>query len=205
MNRIILDGIIQDIKDAHTIGDIQYKKANLIVRNSNSKYSIINLQFKKFQCEVEDGQQIQIVGNIRSHSTKVSPDKNHVNIYVFTYFDEPYDEEKQLKNQFLVDGRICKIEPVRILENDKTNIHFILANNIITQNSKLNSYLPCIAWGKCANRLSKLNKNDNIVVQGELRSREYKKPLENGQFEFRVAHELLVTDFMMLDQYENNL
>lgn len=128
----------------------------------------------------------------------MSEDKNKVNIYVYTYFDVP-DENQQYDNVFVISGRICKLEPMRILENDKNNIHFILANNIITNGVKLNSYLPCIAWGKCAKQISKLKKNDNIIITGELRSREYKKPLEDNQFEIRVAHELLVTDFKVLN------
>ena len=48
MNKIILDGIICGIEDSHIINDIQYQKANLIVKNSNGKDSIITLQFKKF-------------------------------------------------------------------------------------------------------------------------------------------------------------
>ena len=66
------------------------------------------------------------------------------------------------------------------------------------ENIKLNSYLPCISWGKCAKDVSKLKKNDNIFIYGELRSREYKKPLQDGTFEIRVAHELLVTDFYVI-------
>ena len=118
---------------------------------------------------------------------------------MFTYFDFPEQEELQgFKNQFLIDGRICKVEPIRVLDNDKSLIHFTLANNIMAGGKKLNSYLPCIAWGQVAKRVEKLNKNDFIFAIGELKSREYKKPLDDGQFEIRVAHELLITDFKEL-------
>ena len=177
-NRIILDGIIWGIKDSHTIQDVQYQKANLTVKNSNGKDSVLNLQFKKFQCNCKENDEIQIVGNVRSYSEKINENKNKVSIYVYTYFDLPFEEEYDLKNNFIISGRICKLDEMRYLENDKNNIHFILANNIITENSKLNSYLPCIAWGNCAKKISKLNKNDNIIICGELRSREYKKKVK---------------------------
>lgn len=173
----------------------------MTVKNSNGKDSVLTIQFKKFQCEYEENDEIQLVGNVRSYSEKVSEDKNKVSIYVYTYFDLPTDEDQNLLlNKFFISGRICKIEPMRFLENNKNNIHFILANNIFTENSKLNSYLPCIAWGKCAKKLSECNKNDNIYITGELRSREYKKPIGDGKFEIRVAHELLVTDFYKAEQ-----
>ena len=133
------------------------------------------------------------MGNVRSHSEKISNDKNKVNIYVYTYFDEP--ETLDEINEFQISGRICKIEEMRYLENDKNNIHFIFANNIIKNDNKINSYLPCIAWGKCAKKISKIPKGKKILINGELRSREYKKPLPDGQFELRIAHELLVIGF----------
>ena len=204
MNQITLDGIIRDIQDSHVINDVQYQKAHFIVRNSNGKESILNLQFKKFQCNAKEGDHLSIIGNVRSYSQKISETKNHVTVYVFTNFDEaePTEENTPQPATFLVDGRTCKIEELRKLENDKVNIHFILANNIFQGTSKLNSYLPCIAWGKCAKEISKLQKNDNIVITGELRSREYKKPLGNGEFEIRMAHELVVTDFRKLQNEE---
>ena len=42
---------------------------------------------------------------------------------------------------------------------------------------KLNSYLPCIAWGNTAKLVSKLKVNDQIEIHGELHSREYTKTL----------------------------
>ena len=195
MNHVFLKGVIQDISYSHTIGDVEYYKSGIVVRNSNGKQSILNLQFKKFSCNVKEGDVVSLVGNIRSYSQKISEDKNKVNIYVFTYFDTPAEEYEGVENQVWLDGRICKIEPLRKLENGKCNIHFILANNIEQGNNKLNSYIPCIAWGKLAKKISELEKDSRIEVVGEIRSREYKKPLGNGEFEIRVAHELVIMDF----------
>lgn len=202
MNQIILDGTIRDIQDSHTIGDVQYQKAHFIVRNSNGKESILNLQFKRFQCTAKEGDHLTIQGNVRSYSERVDQDKNKVTIYVFTYFDPADIDREGVPAEFCITGRPCKIEPIRNLTNGKCNIHFILANNIVQGNSKLNSYLPCIAWGKVAKQVEKLNKNDIVTITGELRSREYKKPLGNGEFEIRMAHELVVTDIRRQEDEE---
>ena len=174
---------------------MEYDKANIVVRNSNGKQSVLTLQFKKFSGDAKVGDFVSICGNLRSYSRKISEQKNKVNVYVFTYFDQPDSEDDEIENQVLIDGRICKIEPLRNLANGKCNIHFILANNIVQGSNKLNSYIPCIAWGKCAKEIAKLSKNDNIAIRGELRSREYKKPTDDGKFEIRVAHELVVQEF----------
>lgn len=197
MNNITLRGILKDIKPSHKINNIEYDQANLIVPRTDGKEDIISLKFKKFCNKYTEGSNVELSGNLRSYSQRINSDKNKVSLYVFTYFDIPEMEDN---NSVCVDGRICKIDTLRTTRNGKTNIHFILANNLIINesNQKLNSYIPCIAWGKTAKELSELHVNDKILIEGEIHSREYKKILDNGEFEFRVAHECVVTSFQLI-------
>lgn len=205
MNEIILSGIIDDIETSHTIGDIQYEKANMIVLNSNGKQSILNIRFKKFSNTFKNGDNISITGNVRSYSHEVEG-KNKVDLYVFTYFNEyPQDSENTITNSFEIDGRICSIKPMREVSSGKNNIQFILANNIIREETKLSSYLPCIAWGKLARTISGLKVNTPVKIKGELRSREYKKYISETEFELKVAHELLVTEITVLEESQLNV
>ena len=200
MNSIKLKGILRDIEHSHTIGDIEYDKADLIVQRENGVDDIISLRFKKFSNTYKDGDTISLVGNVRSYSKQLQDGKNKVDIYVFTYFDSP--EEDDVTNSFVIDGRICKIEGVRILPNGKKNIHFIVANNLVTgDGKKLNSYLPCIAWGKTAQEISNMRVNDIVQISGKLQSREYKKYISDDDFEIRIAHELYV-DSISKENYE---
>jgi hypothetical protein len=191
MNNVKLKGILRDIEHSHSIGDIEYDKADLIVQRENGIDDIISLRFKKFSNTYKDGDTVSLVGNVRSYSKQLNDGKNKVDIYVFTYFDSP--EEDDITNSVIVDGRICKIEDVRILPNGKKNIHFIVANNLVTSGGKkLNSYLPCIAWGKTAQEISNMCVNDFIQISGKLQSREYKKYIAEDDFEIRIAHEVYV-------------
>jgi hypothetical protein len=191
MNNVKLKGILRDIEHSHSIGDIEYDKADLIVQRENGIDDIISLRFKKFSNTYRDGDTVSLVGNVRSYSKQLNDGKNKVDIYVFTYFDSP--EEDDITNSVIVDGRICKIEDVRILPNGKKNIHFIVANNLVTSGGKkLNSYLPCIAWGKTAQEISNMRVNDFIQISGKLQSREYKKYISEDDFEIRIAHEVYV-------------
>lgn len=196
MNDIRLSGIIKNIQHSHNIGDISFDKAQLIVDRGNGYEDVINLRFKSFSNKYKDNDKISITGNIRSYSYKVSEDKNRVIIYVFTYFDELSDEDN-VNNEALIDGRICKINDLRTTKSGKHNIHFILANNLHSQDNekRLNSYIPCIAWGKIAKEIEKYSVNTKLKVKGQLHSREHMKKLENGDVEIRIAHELLVTEF----------
>lgn len=191
MNEIKLCGTIRNIEYSHSIGDIDYDKANLIVQRENGIDDIVSLRFKKFSNTYKDGDTVSLTGNVRSYSKQLLDGKNKVDIYVFTYFDSP--EEDDVTNSFVIDGRICKIEGVRILPNGKKNIHFIVANNLVTgDGKKLNSYLPCVAWGKTAQEISNMRVNDIVQISGKLQSREYKKYISDDDFEIRIAHELYV-------------
>lgn len=196
INNVILHGIIKDIQPSHIIDGISYDKAKLICKRDNGKEDVINLRFKSFSNPYKDNDEIPIKGNLRSYSYKVDNDKNKVVIYVFTYFDKP-DEEDIEYNKVTINGRICKINELRTTRDGKHNIHLILANNIISTdgNKRLNSYIPCIAWGKIAKELNKLDVNSQLLINGEIHSREHKKVHPNGEIELRVAHELVINSF----------
>ena len=200
MNEIKLCGIIKNIQPSHIIEGVQYNKANLIVSRNNGQEDIINLRFKSFSNPYKDNDKVDLIGNIRSYSYKVDETKNRVIVYVFTYFDK-IEPGEVITNVAEVDGRICKINEIRTTKNGKHNIHFILANNLHSQDNqkRLNSYIPCIAWGTVAKELQKYSVNTQLKVTGELHSREHKKSLDNGEMEIRIAHELVVTNFEVLE------
>lgn len=202
MNKIVLKGLLTNIQPSHEINNIEFCKSNLLVKRTDGKEDLINLRFKKFSNPYEDNQEVHLNGNLRSYSTKLPDGKNKVDLYVFTYFDVPGTNENDQEdvNRVEIDGRICKIDSLRVTQNGKHNLHFILANNLIVSDGakKLNSYIPCIAWGRDAIELSKLSINSQLKVVGELHSREYKKILDDGNFEFRVAHECVVKSFEVL-------
>ena len=201
-NKIKLKGILKNIEPSHVIQGIEFNKANLIVSREDGKEDVLNLRFKRFSNPYTENQEVSLTGNVRSYSTRLDNGKNHVELYVFTYFDIPELNENDQEdiNKLVIDGRICKIEELRKTKSGKNNVHLILANNLIVSDGskKLNSYIPCIAWGDTAIELSKLTVNSAIKVTGALHSREYKKTFEDGSFEIRVAHECSVKSFELL-------
>lgn len=202
MNNIKLKGVLKNIEPSHVIQGIEFNKANLIVKRVDGKEDILNIRFKKFSNPYEDNQEITLSGNVRSYSLRLEDGKNKVELYVFTYFDQPElnSEDQEDINHLEIDGRICKIDPLRITRSGKPNIHLILANNLIVSEGKkkLNSYIPCIAWGNTATELAKLPVNTQLKINGELHSRDYKKILPDGSFEFRVAHECVIKSFELI-------
>ena len=194
MNNIILRGVVRNPQYSHTIGNSEFYSAQLLVKNDNGTDSVLNLKFKHSSARVENGDYVELTGNVRSFSRK-EKDKNKVDIYVFTYFDSPDRElDDSIVNHFIIDGNICKKSPeLRTTPTGKEVMQFIIANNIITGAKKLNSYLPCICWGKDALLVSQLQVGSRVVLEGELRSRTYTKK-EDDELTIHVAHELYVSD-----------
>lgn len=193
MNKVVLRGTINNIVPSHKIKDIEYYKAEITVKRNDGKEDILGVRFKRFSCNYKNGDQVCIVSNARSYSTRIDDSKNHVELYFFTYFDEP-DDTNEFQNYFEIDGRICKKDTLYTNQNGKHSIHFVLANNLISSNGKkINSYLPCVAVGKTAREIDSLNIGDKIVCKGECHSRYYKKCKDND-YEIMVAHELFVKE-----------
>lgn len=197
-NDIILKGQLRNIQYSHSINNVEYQKADLLVDRGNGETDIIDLKFKKFANKYKEDDIVNLRGNIRSHSSKLDNGKNKVDIYVFTYFDIPGTDEddKEIINDLLLTGRICKIDQLRNTKNGKQNIHFILANNIVTgtDKQKINNYIPCVAWGNEAQFLSNKKVGDKIYIHGQLHSRTYTKKLDNGEEEIKTAHEVVILE-----------
>lgn len=203
MNKVILSGPIKDIKFSHKIGDVEYNKANIITKRENGKEDIHDVRFKKFSCNYNENDFVDLEACARSFSTMVDG-KNKVDLYYFTYFDIPTTlnpDGSVPTNQFCVDGRICKINPLYTNKQGKHSIHFILANNIYSTDGskKINSYLPMVALGKLAKEIEKLSVGDKIECCGECHSRYYKKRFDNGDYEFSVTHELFIKEFKKVE------
>lgn len=195
MNKIQLQGILKDIEYSHTTNNIEFYKAHLLVTKENKKEDLLNIKFKRFSNPYKENDKISIIGNLRTFSEKRVDGTNKVEVYVFTYFDEPETEEIDLVE---LDGRLCKSNGLRKTKNGKDVIDFILANTIKNENGKdINCYIPCVAWGKQAKEIANLELNSNIEIKGQLVSREYKKNLSNNQIEIRVAHEVNINQVIL--------
>lgn len=195
MNKVTVSGFIRDIEFSHDVGNVEYEKANLICPGLNGKEDdILSIRYKKFCNKYSEGDFVSLQGNLRSYSFK-GTDKNTVGIYIFTYFDLP----DTLDNRVSIDGRICKIDTLRQSKFGKYFIHFIIANNIFTSTGKkINSYIPCTAYGQTALNLARHKVNDKIQITGELHSHTYRKKNNDNEIEIKIAHELVVKDYEVI-------
>lgn len=197
MNEIVLKGIIRNIQPSHEVNGVEYLQAEMITQRKDGKEDSNIIKFKKHINKYKELDFAELTGSIRSYTDSLKNGKNKVCIYVFTYQDPPNQTQLEAEetNHFVVDGRICKIEKLRTTSKGKHNLHFTVANNIFTpKNQKINNYLPVTCWGSLAKKVSNMSVNDKVILSGELHSRTYATYTEEGEKEFRVAHELLLTN-----------
>lgn len=141
INKIILSGIINNIEYSHTINDVDYDKATMLVKRNDNKEDLLNIKFKRFSNPYRNGQEVSLQGNIRTFSQRLG-DRNKVEVYTFTYFDIPAEDSN---NEVEIEGRICKLGELRKTQAGKDVIDFIIANNIESDSQSLNCYIPCVA------------------------------------------------------------
>ena len=48
MNTITLRGVLRNIRPSHTIKDIEFSKAEMLVKRADGKEDVLNVRFKKF-------------------------------------------------------------------------------------------------------------------------------------------------------------
>lgn len=201
MNQIILKGIIKDIQPSHSIGDIQYDQAKMVVKRESNKEDIIDIKFKKFTCKYNDGDRVTLLGNLRTYSQQLE-NKNKVHLYVYTYFDVPnelFDPVDDDFNEVILDGSICKKSNIRKVKQNKDVIDFIIANNLQTANKFINCYIPSITWGSNAKLVERLPIGTKVEVQGRFQSREYKKFINEVDYELHIAHELSIKEIRVIE------
>ena len=191
MNEIILQGIIKDIRFSHYIGDIEYYQASIIVKRADNKEDIVPIKFKRFCNTYKDGDLVSLIGNVRTYSTRDKDGSNHVQLYVFTYFDKPEAESTNLVH---IDGNICKRGELRKTKTGIDVLDFTIANNLKNDQQTFNTYIPIVAWGKDAKVINKLNVGNKIELEGHFSSRAYKKKVSENDFEFKIAYEINMDD-----------
>ena len=189
MNTIAVQGYIRDIEFSHDVGTIDYEKASIVCPGVNGREDdLFLIQFKKLSNKYKEGDFIEFKGNLRSYTASRENGKSQVQIYIFTYFDLPDIPVNTVK----IDGRICKMDTLKQNRAGNSYIHFILANNIFKGGAKINSYIPCTAYGEMAERLSFNKVNDFILIDGKFHSHTYKRKPDK---EIVLAHEVVVQDY----------
>lgn len=174
-----------------------YKGTIDVVRNSNYIDQLPITVSGKLLKDIDVDSLVQIKGQIRSKDT-IENDKLKVKLYL--YCTEicnlllplnnncKNESENGNKNYISLSGYICKKPNLRTTPSGKQIVDVLIACNYGKDRS---AYIPCIAWGRRARQISKLNVGDYTNVEGRFQSRSYTKIIDGISYD-KVAYELQI-------------
>lgn len=187
MNRIRVSGIVaQEPEFSHTtFGEDFYKFYLMSVRTSGVNDIIPCIVPESLEKYVECGSDIDIVGEVRTRNVD-----GHMEIQVFV-LDVNAHESNMDYNYVEIEGYVCKQPVLRETPLGRVITDIIIASN--RERVHKSDYIPCIVWGRNAQRASEYEVGTKLNIVGRLQSREYTKRISDTETETRTAYEVSIS------------
>ena len=196
MNKIWLRGIVKDVKFAYKKFDESFYCVELEVeRFSGTNDSVNCIVPELFISLFNIGEEIGIEGEVRTKNEFVNG-KSRLSVYVFV--EKAGELDGSTVNYSEIEGIICRKPTLRETPKGRVISDFMIAVN--RQNARRTDYIPFIAWGRTAERLSLLELGTKVKVNSRIQSREYTKVYENGSIEARRVIEMSTVSFCEVDE-----
>lgn len=196
MNGIKLSGLVKcEPELTHEIYGEKFYKFYIEVDRLSGRKDVIPCNISEtIVGKVRENEKITVIGEIRTRNIE------HRKLDVFVFATDIQEFDGYNNNYAVLDGYICKKPIYRTTPNGREITDFILANN--RKSFKKSDYIPSIAWGRNAVRVSYAELGDELKVTGRFQSREYIKKFEDGTQEKRVAYELSITSVEFIREME---
>lgn len=143
-----------------------------------------------FDMNLKKNDFISVDGQLRTYN-KIEEGKNRLHIVVFAKDIKRISELKNFKsdNKVRLEGFICKKPLYRLSPLGREICDLMLAVN---RSYNKSDYIPCIAWGRNAKYTSSLGVGSKVKIEGRIQSREYRKKIDDENFEIRTALEVSI-------------
>ncbi|MCR4661318.1 MAG: single-stranded DNA-binding protein [Clostridia bacterium] len=204
LNFVQVTGSLDSFDFSHEYrGEKFYKGVIKSVRKSKEIDSIPFITSERNIVEkIEVGNNIKIKGSLRSYNIfneDINKTQLQILIYVSWDIELIKDEKVEDTNEVYIMGYICK-KPV--LRNTPKNR--VISDVMVAVNRKTFKcdYIPCIAWEKTAETLSKLKISDKVKIKGRVQSREYEKEINPGEKKTFKVIELSIFTINLLENKE---
>lgn len=136
----------------------------------------------------------EFIGEIHTRNVHREDRTSKLDIFLFVKQVGEYGEYD--KNKGELTGYICKAPIYR-----KTPLGREIADLLVAINRPYgkSDYIPCIAWGRNAERASNLEVGSKVRITGRLQSRDYPKHISDTEFEMRIAYEFSVAELVEVE------
>lgn len=134
---------------------------------------------------------LDITGQIRTYNRDING-KNKLEVTVFVReMEYCCGYEPDYINLIYMEGFICK-KPVR----RRSPLGREICDLMVAVNRMYNKsdYIPSIAWGRNAVYSEALQIGDQVIIEGRIQSRDYRKFTEEGHLVNKTAYEVSITN-----------
>ncbi len=190
-NTVYLQGIVDGSPAfSHKVLDEEFYTFNLKVARLSAEKDIIPVIISSRLIQnLGEGDKVALHGQFRSFN-KLENGKSKLILSVFCKELCGWDEEAN-SNSIELNGYICKPPIFRNTPLSREICDLLIAVN---RNYNKSDYIPCIAWGRNAQFVSKLQVGTKIKLIGRIQSREYKKQVEGQEPVSKLAYEVSVSN-----------
>ena len=208
-NRVCIIGeVVSEFTFSHEVFGEGFYIANVSVNRLSDMVDIIPLMISERLIDVTKdyrGMKIEVSGQFRSYNRHEGV-KNKLVLSIFVrelrfIEDEDIPEEQSKSNQIFLDGYVCKPPIYRKTPLGREITDLLIAVN---RTYKKSDYIPCILWGRNAKFCENIETGAMVKLSGRIQSRKYEKKQADGTVEEKVAYELSVSKFSVIDEEENN-
>lgn len=186
-NEVLLEGTpVGEPEHSHeNHGQVFYRQMLEIPRLSGTP-DVLPLLLRQEQLPlVAAGQPLRVEGQLRSFNNRTGAGRRLV---LTVYARKLLPGAGEPVNRILLCGTLCKPPLYRRTPLGRSICDLILA---VPRSYGRADYLPVIAWGQTASRVSAMQVGDLLALEGRVQSRAYRKETEHGAEE-RIAYEVSV-------------
>lgn len=193
-NRVIVVGrLLDDLKASYNAYHETFFDGTIAVRRQSGTMDLLPIVIPA-TAAVRSGfdepwnmrdRTFRMTGVIKTYNRDIGGKKRHFIVLQVAQIEEVNDHSPE--NSVALIGKICKPPIFRETPFGREICDFMVA---VDRNYWKSDFIPCIAWGNTARRVSMMEVGQIVELAGRFQSREYVKKLENGVQETRTAYEV---------------
>lgn len=187
-NRALLRGVAAAAPtlshENHGVAYETFPLSVLRLSGSEDRVNVIAARPLLEQCPVAVGTPLEVEGEVRSFNNKSGRGSRLV---ITLYARSLRKGGGEPANDLVLAGVLCKPPVFRRTPLGRSICDLMLA---VSRRYGRADYLPVIAWGQLAVQAARLQVGDTLSLEGRVQSRTYRKVLEDGTAQERVAYEV---------------
>lgn len=145
---------------------------------------------------IKAGDKIEVTGAIQTYKDK---DTGHTPLFIWAHYLAAIPDTSQDLNEIHMNGIIAKAPVHRVTPKGRKITETILCVPS-DFSSGFYSYIPCITWGRTADKVAELPEGTAVYIEGRMQSRDYIKRTPDGEIK-KTTREVSVSK-IRIDQEE---